>query len=55
MLVKVGDLIRYVGNDNIGVVLYDNDEGGTLKILDQETGKVLWAVKSQCEIISESR
>ena len=57
---KVGDLIRHDGKwrdtyTGIGIVLCDNDEGGTLKILDQETGKVIWVVKSECEIINESR
>ena len=55
---KDGDLIRHVGpagRADIGVILYDNDAGGTLKIFHQATGKVWWAVKSQCELISESR
>ena len=55
---KVGDLVIHDGRgekSDIGIVLYDNDEGGTLKILDQESGKVWWVVKSQCEVISESR
>jgi hypothetical protein len=56
---KVGDLIRHDGKwrdafDGIGIVLYDNDEGGTLKILDQDSGKVFWIVKSECEVINES-
>jgi hypothetical protein len=55
--VKVGDLVQHRGHfwAACGVILYDNDEGGTLKILDQETGKVIWVVKSECEIINESR
>ena len=55
---KIGDLIQHVGPYNkpdIGVVLYDNDEGGTIKIIAQQTGKVWWVVKSQCEVLNESR
>ena len=39
---------------DIGLVLCDNDKGGTLKILDLK-GKVYWVVKSQCEVVGESR
>jgi hypothetical protein len=58
--VKVGDLIRHDGSwrdthTGIGIVLCDNDEGGTLKIIDQESGKIFWIAKSECEAISESR
>ena len=55
---KFGDLVRHVGQStkvDIGVVLYNNDKGGTLKILCQHTGKVWWVVKSQCEVLNESR
>jgi hypothetical protein len=60
--VKPGDLIRHAGRmyrhghtNDFGIVLYDNDEGGTLKILDQKSGKMMWVVRSECEVLSERR
>jgi len=58
--VKVGDLVRYGysryedESPVIGTVLFVNDGGGTLKVLDRH-GKVDWFVTSYCEVISESR
>ena len=55
---QVGDLVRYGYsryNDEspvIGKVLFVNDAGGTLKVLDKY-GKVDWFVTSYCEVISE--
>lgn len=57
---QVGDLVRYgyskYEDDSpvIGKVLFVNDAGGTLKVLDKY-GKVDWFVTSYCEVISESR
>ena len=53
---KAGDFIicRGTYKTDIGVVLYDNIEGGTLKILDT-CGEVFWVVRSQCEVLHESR
>ena len=57
---KVGDIVKY-GNykysdesEVTGVILYVNQQGGTLKVLDK-FGKVDWFVTSYCEVISESR
>jgi len=58
--VQVGDLVRYGysryedESPVIGTVLFVNDGGGTLKVLDRH-GKVDWFVTSYCEVISESR
>jgi hypothetical protein len=57
---QVGDLVRYgyskYDDDSpvIGKVLYVNDAGGTLKVLDR-FGAIDWFVTSYCEVISESR
>jgi hypothetical protein len=57
---QVGDLVRYgyskYDDDSpvIGTVLFVNDAGGTLKVLDKN-GKIDWFVTSYCEVISESR
>ncbi|MDB4349029.1 hypothetical protein OAA64_01760 [bacterium] len=60
---KVGDLVRYnyPGDstklsrpDEVLMVMYVNTHGGTLKCLTTG-GKVVWGVKSYCEVISESR
>ena len=57
---KVGDIVKYGYSKYedespvIGTVLYVNDVGGTLKVLDKY-GKVDWFVTSYCEVISESR
>jgi hypothetical protein len=53
---KPGDFVIYrtPHSSDIGVVLYDNQNGGTLKALNTR-GKVVWYVTSGCEIISESR
>ena len=57
---KVGDLVRYgyskYDDDSpvIGKVLFVNNAGGTLKVLDKH-GKIDWFVTSYCEVISESR
>ncbi len=53
---KVGDLIRHddrtYGTTGIGVLLYDNKEGGTLKIYDAKKEKSYWIVRSQCRVLS---
>jgi len=56
---KVGDLIRYNPLKlpppvSVAVVLFINDDGETVKAVDQ-TGEVRWMVQSGCEVISESR
>ena len=57
---QVGDIVRYGYsryNDEspvIGKVLFVNDAGGTLKVLDKY-GKIDWFVTSYCEVISECR
>ena len=57
---KQGDIVKYGhskysdGSDVTAVVLYVNEEGGTLKVLDK-FGNVDWFVTSHCEVISESR
>ncbi len=57
---QVGDLVRYGysryedESPVIGKVLFVNDAGGTLKVLDKH-GKIDWFVTSYCEVISESR
>ena len=57
---QVGDLVRYgyskYDDDSpvIGTVLYINDAGGTLKVLDKN-GKIDWFVTSYCEVLSEGR
>ena len=38
----------------IAVVLYVNEEGGTIKAL-LSTGEIGWLVKSGCVVINESR
>ena len=38
-----------------GIVLYNNKEGGTLKIYSNESQRTRWVVTTDCEIISESR
>ena len=40
--------------DQIGIVLYDNEEGGTLKVLTADKG-IKWFVTSCCEVVSEGR
>jgi len=53
---KVGDLVRYgyskYDDDSpvIGKVLYVNEDGGTLKVLDR-FGAIDWFVTSYCEAI----
>tara|TARA_R110000824_G_scaffold27430_2_gene93334 strand:+ start:2893 stop:3060 length:168 start_codon:yes stop_codon:yes gene_type:complete len=54
---KVGDIVweNYPhGRRAIAVVLYVNEEGGTIKAL-LSTGEIGWLVKSGCEVINESR
>ena len=50
---KKGDLIKYL-TGCIGVVLYINDAGGTVKVLN-DNGNICWLVTSGCEVISASR
>ena len=57
---QVGDLVSYGtakyedGSPVIGTVLFVNDAGGTLKVLDKH-GTIDWFVTSYCEVLSESR
>jgi len=53
---KPGDFIinRSPYGTVTGVILYNNTEGGTLKILNTG-GAVSWVVTSECEVISEGR
>jgi hypothetical protein len=59
---KVGDIVwenypraRVAGfKRDIAVVLYVNEDGGTIKVL-LSTGEIGWLVKSGCEVINESR
>ena len=53
---KVGDLVKYYGSwTDMGIVLWINHAGGTLKVLCQREGVVEWWVTSGCEVINESR
>jgi hypothetical protein len=57
--VKVGDLIKYNPLKlpppvSTAVVLFINDKGGTVQVVDQ-TGEVRWMVQSGCEVINASR
>ena len=50
---KVGDLVRYYNCDvatYVAVVLWINEEGGTIKAL-LSSGKIGWLVKSGCKVI----
>ena len=57
---QVGDLVKYGyskyedGSPVVGTVLFVNDAGGTLKVLDKY-GAIDWFVTSYCEVISEGR
>ncbi len=64
---KIGDIVKYGyaktryghGRDDedspaYGTIIFVNEAGGTLKVLDQQ-GKIDWFVTSYCEVISESR
>ena len=54
---QVGDLVYCKGGlpeyDRTGVVLKDNEEGGTVKIYDIKSQVVKWVVRSACKVISE--
>ncbi len=54
---KVGDLALFRGTytTTIGIVLYDNAEGGTYKIYDMERGETCWVLRKECEVLSEAR
>jgi len=53
---KVGDIVKYYGSwTDIGVVLWVNDEGGTVKVCRSNECDIKWWVTSGCEVISESR
>ena len=57
---KVGDIVKYCGSwithgTTIGVVLWVNDEGGTVKVCRSNECDIKWWVTSGCEVISESR
>jgi|TARA_Y100000310_G_scaffold435_1_gene502 hypothetical protein len=46
---KVGDLVRYY-NCDVAVVLWINEEGGTIKAL-LSSGEIGWLVKSGCKVV----
>ena len=54
---SVGDLVVYYPKkhpdswEHIGVVLYINNEGGTVKVQRQREGDVKWWVTSGCKVI----
>ena len=54
---QVGDLVYCKGGlpeyDRTGIVLKDNQEGGTVKIYDIKSQVVKWVVRSACKVISE--
>ena len=51
---KVGDLVKYYGDwTDLGVVLYVNDDGGTLKV--HSNNKMVWWVTSGCEVVNGNR
>ena len=50
---KVGDLVRYYNCDGatyVAVVLWINEEGGTIKAL-LSNGFIGWLVKSGCKVV----
>ena len=57
---RPGDIVKYGhskytdGSDVTAMVLYVNEEGGTLKVLDK-FGNVDWFVMSHCSVVHESR
>ena len=51
--VQVGDLVKYI-TGCIAVVLWINDAGGTVKVVN-DNGRIAWLVTSDCEVISASR
>ena len=56
---KIGDLVEYKYPqrhknklvDNVGIVLYNNRDGGTLKV--QTFNGVQWFVTSYCKVLKE--
>ncbi len=51
---RVGDLVKYYGSwTDIGVILYVNSDGGTIKVFSND--KIKWWVTSGCEVVNESR
>ena len=54
---QVGDLVYCKGGllkyDRTGIVLKDNEKGGTVKIYDIKSQVVKWVVRSACKVISE--
>ena len=54
---KIGDIVSYGhskysdGSDVTGLVIYINNEGGTLKVVDK-FGNIDWFVMSECEIVN---
>ena len=50
---QVGDLIKYVTGCT-GVVLWINDAGGTVKVIN-DSGNIAWLVTSACEVIGANR
>lgn len=55
---RIGDIVRYGysryedESPVIGKVLFINELGGTIKVLDKY-GEIDWFVTSYCEVISE--
>ena len=49
---RTGDLVRYYGSwTDVGIVLYVNDAGGTVKVVRQREGDQKWWVTSGCEVL----
>ena len=54
---KIGDIVKYGhskysdGSDVAGLVIYINNEGGTLKVVDK-FGNIDWFVMSECVTIN---
>ena len=49
---KIGDLVDYYNGIYLAVVLYVNNEGGTVKAY-LNNGKIKWLVKSGCKVVSK--
>ena len=63
---KQGDIVKYkyptavafqrypLYERSAGMILYVNEKGGTLKVVDLN-GEIQWFVTSYCEVVSEDR
>ena len=54
---KLGSLIYHRGpyGDHVGVLLYVNYAGGTVRVYDTVEQEEVWFVASECSIISEEK